>query len=208
MSGTLGEAYLAAHRIDAGLACSAWVQYHPAFSVLESPALFFPLQRERAGAFVGRHVFCFEDDVEARSFPPCKEGETWDTVDRTGIFATAKAFDTGRLVFVLRPIDALSLAMCGVPAIATCGYEPLPWLPARCAGAKVIYIAFDDNEAGEGAAWSLCTLLKPTGARIQRLQSTQWGGHWNAALVTHGPKVLCEELRRVMVSKHRPHAPG
>jgi hypothetical protein len=206
--GTPGEEYLQACGIDLLIACDAFTHYHPGFGILERPALVFLLQGD-TGAYVGLQAV-FIDGI-----PPdiwYRDSEVLWRCDLQvcgGVFATANAFTTGRVVIVQRPLDALSLAMCGLPAVATCGFEDtLSWLPERCQGAKMIYLAYDATAEGNRLAWSLCKLLKSTGARIHRLKPARWGGDWNAALQRHGPRVIREALRRVMVPQHRRTAPA
>ncbi|MHB9133644.1 MAG: toprim domain-containing protein [Armatimonadota bacterium] len=205
LPGTPGEAYLATHGIDIRIACDAFVQYHPEFGMIGRESLLFPLVGPMHGAGVGRYALHIDGiPVDTWYHADDEIGcQSWD-LPAGGIFLTVNALGTGRVVIVQRPLDALSLAMCGVPALATCGYEDrLNWLPERLQGAKIIYLAYDDTREGNRLAWSLCKRLKSTGARIHRLKSTRWGGDWNAALVTHGPQILREALRRVMVPKHR-----
>jgi len=76
-------------------------------------------------------------------------------------------------VLIEAPIDALSLAVCGVPAVALCGCEGLPdWLRMRCAFQTVI-AAFDADDPGDEATRVL--RLRPVGAK-----------DWNAALLSRG----------------------
>jgi len=202
-----GGDYLRARGIDPVIACDAFVHYHAEFGFIERPALVFFLQGV-AGDYVGLWGLFIDGipkDTWYRDFEVIGR-HGWQVPDG-GVFATANAFATGRVVIVQRPLDALSLAMCGLPAIATCGYEEaLSWLPERCQGAKVIYLAYPATVEGNRLAARLCKLLKPTGARIHRLKPARDGEDWNTALVKHGRHVVREALRSVMVPAHRRQA--
>jgi len=67
------------------------------------------------------------------------------------------------------PIDALSLAACGFPALALCGKSGLPqWLPIRCAF-KEVMLCLDGDVAGEKGAAKLSPFLESLGAETRRV---------------------------------------
>lgn len=103
-----------------------------------------------------------------------------------GVFATPGALEAGALLgLVEAPIDALSLAVCGVPAVALCGCEGLPdWLRMRCAFQTVI-AAFDADDPGDEAARVLASDLRRVRGRVLGLRPVG-AKDGNAALLSRG----------------------
>lgn len=69
-----------------------------------------------------------------------------------GVFfrSSQDALAQSLVVIVEAPIDALSLAAAGVPAIALCGTAIPRWLPSSVAFRRVV-LAFDADKAGDEA---------------------------------------------------------
>jgi DNA primase len=93
------------------------------------------------------------------------------------------------------PIDALSLAACGFPALALCGINGAAttgpaWLPLVC-GLKAVYLAFDADDAGDSAAGALAARLGVYGARCDRLRP-EGAKDWNEALQARGRDALSD----------------
>lgn len=76
-----------------------------------------------------------------------------------GVFATPGAFEADTVAIVEAPIDALSLAQYGLPAIATCGTQNRPEWVRRALVAREVVIATDADLAGEQAAVELSKWL-------------------------------------------------
>ncbi len=72
------------------------------------------------------------------------------------------------IILVEAPIDALSVASCGFPALALCGTSGPSWLHLAC-GLRRVSLAFDADNAGESAARSIEAQIAPFGARCERL---------------------------------------
>ncbi|MCE5199864.1 toprim domain-containing protein [bacterium] len=88
------------------------------------------------------------------------------------------------------PIDALSLALAQMPAIALCGTSGLPsWLvtrmakPAAPGRSRTVYLAFDADPAGDAAAAKIEGQLSLVHCARLRPQSAKG---WNAMLSTQG----------------------
>ncbi len=174
---TRGAEYLAARGIDAGAAAGAGVRFLADF--FGRPAVVFPLA-DRAGAPVavnGRYV-------DGRTDPKAR------TAGRKalGAFATARAWESEPLAICEAPIDALTLAVCGVPAVALCGTSGPAWLAAACAFRRVA-LALDADAAGDAAATNLTTVLRSLGARVERWRPIG-AKDWNAILAEHGLPAL------------------
>jgi hypothetical protein len=99
---------------------------------------------------------------------------------RDGIFATAGALAAQAIIVTEAPIDALSLATAGYPAIALCGTSGPAWMHLAC-GLRRVLLAFDADEAGDNAAAALMAFLAPYGARCERLRP-DGAKDWNEAL--------------------------
>jgi hypothetical protein len=167
LRGTPGEAYLDGRGIPVDLARAAGTRF--AWDWFGRAAVVVPL-RDNAGRLVaaqGRHV----DDREPRMHS-C--GDVC-----FGVFSTPGAWEADRLILTEAPIDALTLAAAGRPAIALCGATNCPsWLPQACAFRHVL-LALDGDNAGDAAAKHLAARLRPLGARVERLRPG-WFKDWNA----------------------------
>ena len=111
------------------------------------------------------------------------------------MFATPGARSTtGRLVITEAPIDALSLAVAGVPAIALGGTSWPDWLPSACALRPVV-LALDADKAGDDGCTRLTGALQAYGATIERWRPSG-GKDWNDLLTSLGADRLRAELMR------------
>lgn len=109
-----------------------------------------------------------------------------------GVFATAGALAADMLAIVEAPIDALSLAAVGLPAVALVGTVAPDWL-ASAVAFKRILIAVDADVAGDAAALKLSVELSRFGAKPERLRPAS-GKDWNDALQAVGQTGLRREL--------------
>jgi len=96
------------------------------------------------------------------------------------------------IVLTEAPLDALSMALCGFPALALCGTDGPRWLHLAC-GLKNVALAFDADEAGDQATESIERRLQPFGARCRRLCPPQ-GKDWNEWLQRDGREVMADWL--------------
>lgn len=166
--GSRGDAYLHGRGIPVDLALSASVAFHPAF--FGRPAVVF-LLFDRDGtltAATGRHL----DGGDPKAHTVGPKART--------VFATPGAREGTPLVITEAPIDALSLAACGVPAVALCGTSWPDWLPGTCVFRRVA-LAFDADDAGDKAAEKLRPLLESFGAKVERWRPDGCKD-WNEAL--------------------------
>lgn len=193
LHGTPGAAYLEGRGLPADFCHAAGVRFASDF--FGRPAVVFPLRGEngKLTAAQGRYV-------DGRNDPRLPRMRTAGA-RRLGVFATPGAWESAALVLVEAPIDALSLALCGVPAVALCGCEGLPdWLRMRCAFQTVI-AAFDADEAGDKAARELARVLEGVGCRkkVLRLRPAS-AKDWNACLLQQGADTLRAWLASEMAS--------
>jgi hypothetical protein len=180
IAGTIGEAYLRRRGLP-GIGAAHDAKYHPAF--FGRPAVVFAVRNER-GAVVAVHGRMLDDRApKAVTIGP----------KRLGIYATARdALQAGAFAVTEAPIDALSIAAVGVPAVALLGTTFPSWLRRRVLG-KTILIATDADDAGEKAAAALRAALDPFGAHCVRVDFGA-AKDANAYLCAYGEVRLIEHL--------------
>ena len=190
---TPGAAYLESRGIPLEVAQLAGVRFSPDW--FGRGAAVFPI-RDRAGALVaaqGRHT---TGDGKLTTGP--KSRGVFFAPAKVGAQVFQPLEQSGPGVIVCEaPIDALSLAACGFPALALCGVNGAntsgpAWLHLAC-GLRRVFLAFDDDEAGEAAAGALAGKLSIYGARCQRL-TPESGKDWNEVLKRDGRDVLGDWL--------------
>lgn len=157
-------------------------------SWLGRPAVMFPLYDDKGAlaAAQGRYVDG-RDDPKARTLGSKKNG----------VFASGGAWEQAKkgapLLIAEAPIDALSHALCGFPALALCGKSgAAAWLPLRCAFREIVLV-LDADEAGEQGAEKLLIVLSSLGAKVRRL-APSGGKDWNEMLTKLGKERLDEWL--------------
>lgn len=111
---------------------------------------------------------------------------------RAGVFSTnLGVLKRDAVIICEAPIDALSLAACGYPAIALGGTTVPDWLPKALAF-KYVALAFDNdqNGAGDKAAAKLTPELQSFGATVSRLSPLRAPdadkSDWNGMLLEYG----------------------
>lgn len=147
-------------------------------------------------------------DREAVAFPTVNaQGETvglavvfLDGTKRTykrgerqnGVYATPGAMESVKVAVVESAIDALSLALAGLPSIATIGTSVPEWVGKRLA-LKTVYVSHDADKAGDDAAKKVSERCQKFGATVQRWRPE---GHkdWNDVLVKGGLEALRQSL--------------
>jgi len=145
--------------------------------------------------------------IQARAIDPdFTEPKAFTIGDKKrGLFATPGALEAEVLVITEAAIDALSLAACGVPAVALCGTSWPEWL-IDAAAFKVVLIAFDNDEAGNAAAEKLSAALSAVGAKPYRLRPS--AKDWNEDLQILGAEAMTGALASVFASLNLPIAAG
>ncbi|HEX9998326.1 MAG TPA: toprim domain-containing protein [Abditibacterium sp.] len=124
---------------------------------------------------------------------PKKDGAFFAPVQTQSgrVFAPLDA-DLPAIILTEAPIDALSLAKCGFPALALCGTNGPRWLHLVC-GLRRVILAFDADEAGERAYGEIQRQMAPFGARCERLRP-QGAKDWNEWLQNEGADTLSDFL--------------
>lgn len=187
LEGTPGAAYLTGRGLSVDLCERARVRFAPAW--FGRPAAVFP-SRDAEGALIGAQGRY----TDGRETPKTR------TAGTGGAFWTPGALDARTLAIVEAPIDALSLAMAGVPALALFGCNFPAWLPNAIQGRRIL-IASDADEAGDkaGARWAAklsgffctCWRLRPDASICPDLDGVK---DWNGALSLLGALDLRELL--------------
>jgi hypothetical protein len=109
-----------------------------------------------------------------------------------GVFATPGALESAIVAVCEAPIDALSLWLCGIPAIALIGCSAPAWLPTSLAWRDVL-LATDADKGGDGAAARLTAEIEARGGRTFRLRA-RGAKDWNEALQQRGQDALRASL--------------
>ena len=197
LAATPGAHYLAGRGIPTDLAHSNGARYHSRFpfKLTAAPAVVFPIfSGDHSGKLVGLNARFLNPERDTGGEKQRSSGKpSW------GVFGTRDAVNVPEIVITEAPIDALSLAVAGVPAIATCGVSNLRSLPKLFA-AKTVICAFDmdsdpmtqtkiriamdrlkDEHVGR-VVW-----LKPPGNGLK---------DWNDMLRTYGATGLAHYLRQ------------
>ncbi len=192
LSGTAGAQYLQRRGIASEAAHVAGVRFSADF--YGRAAVVFPI-RDRCGALVavsGRYIDG-RDNPKTRIAGAKRDGVFCAPVQLPSSRAL-QSFDKDAPAIIITeaPIDALSIATAGFPAIALCGTSGAAWLHLAC-GLKRVFLAFDADDAGDNAAAALAAFLAPYGARCERLRPTN-GKDWNETLCTSGAHALSELL--------------
>lgn len=165
---TLGAEYLESRGIAATIAEAAGVRF--ASRYFGRPAVLFPLVSEdrTVRAVHGRYI----DGEEPRMRTAGPKSEA--------VFATDGALSAIQVAVTEAPIDALSLASLGFPALALCGTSWPDWLP-RMMSDKAALLAFDADEPGDVAADLLANELSARAVKWARLRPEPVKD-WNEAL--------------------------
>jgi hypothetical protein len=181
LQGTPGADYLIGRSLSVELCHAAGVRFCGDW--LGRAAVVFPI-RNQAGVLVaaqGRYIDG-RNDPKARTVGPKKRGA----------FITAGVWESPAVIATEAPLDALSVASAGYPALALCGKDAPAWLPKVCAFRRVL-LAFDADEAGDQAASELAATLTSYGARAERLRP-EGAKDWNELLQSTGREGLADWL--------------
>ncbi len=180
---TPGAGYLQKRGIASEFAHEAGILFSPRW--YNRPAVVFLLHDEqgREVAAQGRYINN-SAQLKAITVGPKK----------FGVFATPGAWEQSLPAVILTeaPIDALSLAIAGYPAIALCGKTGPTWLRVKC-GFRSVLLALDADGAGDAAAADIEALLMPFGAKCRRLRP-EGAKDWNEMLLNIGRDALADWL--------------
>jgi Toprim domain len=194
VSYTPGAAYLRGRGIADELAYEAGIRYADQFAVQDAAGkewrrpercILFPF-RDRAGQVVAVNIRFIDVPSSDQKRKTVTLGPR-----NLGAVMVRDPLHRDPIVVVEGPIDALSLTMVGVPALALVGTAGTGWLPEACV-LRNVAIALDHDERGDGGAERLRGLLTPVGARLARWRPAS--KDWNDDLRAVGPDVLRERI--------------
>lgn len=117
-------------------------------------------------------------------------------------FATPGALEASRPIVTEAPIDALTLAACGYPAVATCGTS-FPDDLAALFVLRSVVLAHDADPPGDKAAETAAAKLQTFGASCIRLKP-EGAKDWNEYAQRYG----LDALRRVLDDLLKPTPPA
>lgn len=180
LSGTAGAAYVERRGIPLDVADTAGVRFAPGFN--GRPAVLVAM-RDRRGVVVSVH---------GRYLHSARGENKMLTIGQGG--GVVEVLDGRRaepLVIVEGLFDALSLAVCGRPCIATIG-RWAPWLPEIAAG-RTVWLAFDAARPAESEVARYRERLRE--ASVHRLLPPPRCKDWNTALTKRGAGTLGRWLR-------------
>jgi hypothetical protein len=195
LAGTSGAAYLQGRSVPLDMAHYCGVRF--VANWYGRTAAMFPI-RDRAGQLVaaqGRYL-------DGRDTPKARTGGD----KKQGVFSTPGVWDAPAIIITEAPLDTLSLAACGFPALALCGTGGPVWLSKACAFRRVL-LGFDADDAGDNAAASMAAVLSSYGAQTERLRP-EGGKDWNELLQALGagaladlivPRVLLDAAARAQI---------
>ena len=183
------------------VATAAGVQFHPDF--YGNGAVMFPIH-DRQGQTValnGRYIG--NTTPKTRTSGPKSNGAFMaPTVCQSGRIFGPLDGHTPAIIITEAPIDALSLATAGYPALACIGTSGPHWLHIAC-GLRRVVLAFDADETGDKKAPVISATLSEYGAKCERLRP-DGAKDWNEMLQALGRAHLSDWLaERVLMASNR-----
>jgi hypothetical protein len=178
LGSTPAEAYLERRRVPLAIAVAAGARFTDDLN--GRPAVLARLAgpEGETRAVHGRHLH--DRRGEGKMFTVGRSG---------GVFPVIDGLSADPLILVEGLFDALSLAVAGLPCVATIGR----WLP-ELARDREVWLAFDGNHPGERSARGFAASLG--GSRCRRLRPPGRQGDWNAAARKIGTASLARWLQR------------
>lgn len=191
--------FIESRGIPTELAQTAGIKYHETwpFEIDDNwanlPAVVFPVRGEG-----GKLVAAQGRRLDTKGFTTLGN-RLW------GVFSTRTAIAVDTLTIAEGPLDALSLELAGMPAVALTGSAGVPiWLRKHAARHvmrdgiaynRAVVIATDSDEAGIAASLAIRADLGPTGARIVRFLG--FLKDWNDVLTQEGVSELCNLIDKL-----------
>ncbi|MCX7098937.1 MAG: toprim domain-containing protein [Methylococcales bacterium] len=171
LAGTLGQAYVERRGIPLAVADTAGVRFDANFG--GRPAVVCAM-RDPMGSMASLHGRYLETRRGQNKMLTIGPGG--------GVFGVLGGWQAEPLILVEGLFDALSLATCGWPAVATVG-RWAPWL-AEASVNRTLWLAFDTGRTGEAEVLKYRQRL--LGADPHRLPPPTRCKDWNTALAKRG----------------------
>lgn len=180
LEGTAGQRYVERRGVACAVASAAGVRFDPDWA--GRPAVLVALRdrEDRITSVHGRYLHNLRG-----------EDKMLTVGAGGGAISVLGGWRADPLILVEGLFDALSLATCGQPAVATIGRE-VPWLAAVARG-RTVHVAFDATRPGEEEAARLAARL--AGAIVRRLLPPPRCKDWSTALVKRGAAEVSRWVR-------------
>lgn len=183
LRGSYGQAYLEGRGIPFEIAQQSKVKF--SMSWYAGRAVLFPM-RNAENKLVAVNARFLSHKYELKHMTAGNKVE--------GVFACHGAWQMPATIITESPIDALSLATIGYPALASCG-EGLPkWIWQHLTNEVIIAVDNDDKGIEMGERW-LRTLKRNMVGYIVTAHSQK---DWNDVLRMHGEECLAEEFNTAL----------
>lgn len=172
LGGTPGQTYVERRGVPLKIAVDAGVRFTEDFG--GRPAVVVALwdDEDKLTSVHGRYLHTMRGQNKMLTIGP-----------GNGLVMNRGGWRVEPLILVEGLFDALSLAACDVPAVATIG-RLTTWL-SRTVQGRVVWLAFDAGKPGEAEAARYAEHL--CGAKVHRLPPPSLCQDWNTALVKRGP---------------------
>lgn len=176
----MAEAYLHRRGVPLETAEAAGLRFDADFA--GRPALVAPLmdQAGRLKSLHGRYLQVVRG-----------QGKMFTFGEPGGVIQMLDGVQAQEPILVEGLFDALSVAACGWPCVATIG-RWAPWLADAWSG-RAVWLAFDAGRPGEAEVVRYGRLLADS--RVRRMLPPPRCKDWNTALVKRGPGALARWLR-------------
>jgi hypothetical protein len=174
-------AYLERRRIPLAVAEAAGLRFTPSFN--GRPAVLAAMRHHdgELRAVTARYLVTARDEWKIL------------TVGHAGgVFAVLDGLRSDPLLLVEGVFDALTVALCGRPAVATIG-RYVEWMPGFAAG-RTVLLAFDGNKVGDHAARYYQDRMPDSTCR--RLRPPPQCKDWSSALAKRGLATVTQWLAR------------
>lgn len=178
--------------------CENWAPSPDAKIYHAGAAVLFPTTGEHgdvvavSGRYVQPQIGRDQKPIKTRTGGDAKQGVFMAPARIAGQWWNPFDQRLDAVIIVEGQADALSLALCGFPALASNGKNLSPWLHRR-AGLRPVLLASDADNGGDEAAASWAVYLSNYGSKCQRFRP-EGAKDWNEFLTLFGRDALADFL--------------
>ena len=186
LAGTEGQDYVQRRGVTLEVACAADVRFDENYGGRAAVLVAMRDEEDRLRTLHGRYLHTKQGQSKMLSIGT---GE--------GVINVLGGWRAEPLIIVEGLFDALSLASCGVPAVATVGCRT-SWLPTVAVG-RTVWLAFDACKPGEADVVLYKKLLPQSD--VHRMTPPPRCKDWNTALVKRGRAALSRWLQELIFNQ-------